>query len=203
MNLLIQNYINQVEKNKPKPKAVTKLTFDELATAWKATGELKYPEYEFDSTSQEIMRMCFSPLTLSKGGVICGSRGIGKTLNLDIFSVINTNLFQIQTQCYEVNEIELNYKVKGADYLDRIIDLPCLVINDAGAESILNDYGTTRNLIADILLLRYRLYQRKGFKTYLTTNMSWEKLGQHYGSKLSDRFKEMFNAIEIIGDSKR
>lgn len=203
MNPLVKNYLNLVEKNKLEQKQIKQMTFQEMAECWVATGKMKTPDYDFDEYAKEIMKLCYSPNTRDKGAVICGMKGIGKTLNLDVFATINTNLFRINTQCYEVGELELNYKKQGADFLDRLAMLPSLVINDAGAENLLNDYGTPRNIVSDILLLRYRAYQKYGFKTYMTTNFSWEALYTHYGTRLASRFKEMFNAIEMRGEDKR
>jgi DNA replication protein DnaC len=84
-----------------------------------------------------------------------------------------------------------------------LTDIPCLIINDAGAENLLNDFGTHRNIISDILILRYRAFQKRGLKTYLTSNMTWKAINEHYGDRLEDRFREMFYKVEIVGESKR
>lgn len=203
MNPIVQNYLKLVEKNKPQKKAIRKLTFEELKECWIATAQLKTENYHFDDIAKDILTLCYSPKTNNKGAVICGTKGIGKTLNMDIFATVNTNLFNVNTLCYEVAELEMNYKANGAVVLERISLAECLVINDAGAENLLNDYGTHRNIVTDLLLLRYRDYQKYGYKTYLTTNFTWSAFCAHYGARLSDRFKEMFNAIELRGDSKR
>jgi DNA replication protein DnaC len=203
MNPIVSNYLKLVEKNKAQPKVIKEMSFNDMAECWIATGKMKTPNYQFDECAKEIMKLCYSPKTRNKGAVICGVKGIGKTLNMDVFATMNTNLFSVNTMCYEVAELEMNYKANGAVVLERISLAPCLVINDAGAENLLNDYGTHRNIVTDILLLRYRQFQKYGYKTYLTTNFSWEAFCTHYGARLADRFKEMFNAIEIRGESKR
>lgn len=203
MNPIIENYIKQVEKNKSN-RIVPVLNPNEIHAAWIKTSELKCDNYVFDEVANEIMKYCYAPQFITKGAIMCGHRGVGKTLNLDIFASMNTNLFRIQTQCFEEREIELNYKIRGAEFLDKLSTLPCLVINDVGLQGNLNDYGTERNLIADILMLRYRLFQKNGSKTYITTNlMNEDKFNEYFGTKLSDRFKEMFNRVELRGESKR
>lgn len=206
-NQLVENYLKLLDKNKLERKPLPKIGFEELSECWKQTGitkaEVDEFEYVFDDTAKDILTICFSPKTQRKGAVICGVKGIGKTFNMDVFATLNTNMFGIQTRCYEVGEIEVMYKLEGAVFLERLMDIPCLVINDAGAENLLNDYGTPRNLIADILILRYRAFQKFKHKTYLTTNKTWKGIKEHYGARLADRFQEMFNAIELKGESKR
>lgn len=201
--LILQNYLKQVELNKPVKPVKPKFTPEQLFAAWDATGKMKLESFELDNASKSIIDFCFNPKYENKGGIIHGSKGIGKTLNMDIFAAVNTNMMKINTECYEVGEIERQYKIKGAVFLEHLEDLPCLVINDIGIEQDLNDFGTLRNIIADIMYLRYRKFQKWGYKTYCTTNLKWDRIQQKYGERLSDRFKEMFYRIEIVGESKR
>lgn len=203
MNQLLQNYLKQLEKNKPQPKVAPTINPKELRECWIATGNTKVESYEYNELADTILKMCFAPERQNKGAVICGSKGIGKTLNMDIFATLNTNMFGVNTKSYEVGEIELMYKIEGANFLESLVDVPCLVINDAGAENLLNDFGTHRNIVSDILLLRYRAFQKRGLKTYMTSNMTWQSINELYGDRLEDRFKEMFYKVEIVGESKR
>jgi DNA replication protein DnaC len=202
-DLILQNYLKQVEINKPVQTVKPKFTPEQLFTAWEVTGKMKLEKFEMDNTSISIIDFCFNPKYTSKGGIIMGNKGVGKTLNMDIFATINTNMLKVNTECYEVGEIERQYRIKGAVFLEHLEDLPCLVINDMGIEQDLNDFGTLRNVIADIMYLRYRKFQKNRYKTYCTTNLKWDKIQAKYGERLSDRFKEMFNRIEILGESKR
>jgi DNA replication protein DnaC len=203
MNQLVENYLKLLENNKPQPKVQRVVSPKELRECWVKTGLTKVENYEYNEIADTILKICFAPDRQSKGAVICGSKGIGKTLNMDIFAAINTHMFGVKTKFYEVGEIELMYKLEGANFLESLTDIPCLIINDAGAENLLNDFGTHRNIISDILILRYRAFQKRGLKTYLTSNMTWKAINEHYGDRLEDRFKEMFYKVEIVGESKR
>ena len=195
---LIQNYIKHIQAQQPTSQRV--YDRNELIEAFKATGKYLQPSYEYDETAVAMMPFLF---TEKKGAVFSGSKGLGKTLNLDIFATINTQLFKIPTETFEVTEIEIKYKANGADWLLKISELPCLVINDIGIESNLNDYGTNRNVIADLLFLRYRQFQKYGKRTFLTANLKRDTIESRYATKLADRFKEMFNFVELKGESKR
>ena len=201
--LILQNYLKQVELNKHVQPLKPKFTPEQLFAAWEATGKLKLESFEMDNTSKAIIDICFNPKYESRGAIIMGNKGVGKTLNMDVFAAINTNMMRVNTECYEVGEIERQYKIKGALFLQHLEDLPCLVINDMGIEQDLNDFGTLRNVVADIMYLRYRKFQKYRLKTYCTTNLKWDKIQAKYGERLSDRFKEMFNRVEVLGESKR
>lgn len=201
MNQIITNYIEHLGK-KAKPK---QRVFDaaELQQVWMFAGSLIDPEYVFDESAKVMFPILFAP-TVSKGACFCGPKGIGKTLNLDIFTQLNTDLMKIETEAWEVTELEIQYKASGALFLERLGKLPALVLNDVGIESVaLNDYGTTRNIVADLLFLRYREFQVNQKRTYLSTNKTWETLKAHYGARLSDRMTEMFLPMQLKGESKR
>lgn len=201
MNQLIKNYLNGLERSVEK-KVERRFSFDELKEVWIETGKTKTPEYEFDNVAEAILRACYI-VPSKKGVVFSGVMAIGKTFNLDIFETINTHLFHIRTECYEVAEIELRYKSRGANFLEELAELPCLVINDVDTQKQLNDFGTIRGVVTDVLLLRYRNFQKKGFKTYLTTNMSMEYVNKEFGDRLESRFKEMFFGVQLKGKGKR
>jgi len=200
MNTILSNYLKHIEKQS-KP-TTAKFTKGEIETAWMAVGRLKRKDYSFDEIAKEITPRLFGQQ--EKGVCFCGSKGIGKTLNMDIFATINTDLLGSITECWEVTEIEVQYKAAGAAFMDHLGKLPALVINDVGIESkTLNDYGTDRNLIADLLYLRYRAFQVHGHKTYITSNSTYASLQTRFGPRLAERMDEMFVAVELKGESKR
>jgi len=73
-----------------------------------------------------------------------------------------------------------------------------LFIDDLGKESLeANNFGTKIQPIADLISLRYDL----GSMTFVTTNYKMETLTKFYGITTTDRFKEMFNIMELGGES--
>jgi DNA replication protein DnaC len=204
-NPIITRYLQHIEKQAQPPKP--RFTKGEIEAAWMAVGRMKKKDYVYDETAKEMTPRLFGQQ--EKGVCFCGSKGIGKTLNLDIFATINTDLLgtgstKIKTECWEVTEIEIQYKATGAQFMAHLGSLPALVINDVGIESkTLNDYGTDRNLIADLLYLRYRAFQVHGHKTYITSNSTYASLQTRFGPRLAERMDEMFVAVELKGESKR
>src|SRR5690606_22636770 len=82
---------------------------------------------------------------------------------------------------------------------NKIVNLPILVIEDLGTENPkFNDYGA-RNLIVDILMLRYIRFQKGLCITHITSNFPRPILEDIYkeNPRFVDRIIEMFN-FEVL-----
>jgi len=151
---------------------------------------------------------------LNKGIYIHGSFGTGKTTLFRIIRKLltlisdrdqfgkkfNPNGFQITS----IEQIIDTYKNDGSlDYFGyRTGSNPLnLCINEFGKNINEKIYGTNANeLINSLFMIRYELFQ-KGYLTHCTSNfhprdMNVEKI-------IADRMKEMFNFVEINGESFR
>lgn len=74
--------------------------------------------------------------------------------------------------------------------------------DELGREPIPSKYfGTEVNVMQYILSIRYEL--RNSCKTFVTTNIRKELIGQVYGEYIADRLNEMFNFVEVKGISRR
>lgn len=63
-------------------------------------------------------------------------------------------------------------------------------------------FGTGLNVIQTILQLRYEV--RNQFRTHMTTNLNPDiDFATVYGEYIANRVKEMFNVIELKGESRR
>ena len=145
----------------------------------------------------------------NKGLILSGGKGIGKTINFQIMCRVIAENTSFYPKMISVKEIQSNYKVnqeqgKGEQYIQSLVDVEFLVIDDLGTEETqLNDFGTKKNLIADILYQRYIGFQRGKSFTYATTNLLHTHLEQIYDPRLIDRMKEMFVFQIVSGESKR
>lgn len=160
------------------------------------------------------MRLGDAHLSPDKGLWIWGDIGTGKSTLIKI----------INRFCYEVRPYEAigrertplpfcliirraidlcdTYAAQGVEGLQRIIGINRLVIDDLGTENRLTShYGTTTNVIADLLLRRYDM--RHDFQTHVTTNLSPAQIMDVYGPRIYDRCGEMFNFISLNGYSHR
>jgi DNA replication protein DnaC len=74
---------------------------------------------------------------------------------------------------------------------------------DLGAESKLNHFGNSVEIMSDIIQLRYSKSRRALCKTFITTNLSPEEARKRYSERVYDRMFEMFNFIKLTGSSRR
>ena len=184
----------------PKKKELT-LPPSEIGKYWNAIGKFKNPKFKPDEITKTMVKCIFES---NKGVLFAGSKGIGKTLNLDIFCKLLNDIYKIKCEAWEAVEIETTYRAQGASFIEDLAKVNCLIINDLGGESmVFKDFGTDRNIIFDLLFLRYRIFQTKGYRTYITTNMGSPQILTRYGDRMFDRFQEMFEYVEIKGASKR
>lgn len=195
----IETYKLNLEKSKYYHiKHLPKVVFSEL---WENTGVKIYPAFTMDENAKKI------GAGLShedrKGTILMGSKGLGKTMGLQIFYNI-LNAWSSNVIYKNVRQVQLDYKRDGLVSFEKLIAIDHLILDDCGTEdSDFSDYGNKKNIIAELLLLRYDEFQMRGKKTYISTNFDKKALLIWYGERLNDRFNEMFDFVVVTGDSKR
>lgn len=151
----------------------------------------------------------------TKGFLLWGGLGVGKSvlirglqryegkINRMCFGCRNDKLgFKFTSAA----EIALLYSEKGMDGIVKYTDrsrMANLAIDEVGREPTdAKHFGTGINVIQTILQLRYEV--RREFITHVTTNLDPDKdFPRIYGDYIADRVKEMFNVIEIKGETRR
>ena len=152
---------------------------------------------------------------LNKGLWIMGGNGTGKTKILKIFSLFGQkryNGFKVY-ECMTISneyatkgDIEkYTYNQQGSYSTQKPADMG---FDELGRETIpANHFGQRLNVMQYILHIRYSLWQSEGIKTYITTNLSTDEVHDLYdGDKdkfISDRCREMFNVVTLLGNSRR
>lgn len=146
-------------------------------------------------------------IDLSKGIYLYGEFGTGKTRTFDIIRKLLAKLFPFNPNGYSIASVELiieHYKSEKnlTKYGFNSNDIPVsLCINEFGKKVNEKHYGTDVNaVIESLFMIRYELYQQ-GKLTHVTSNYSPIELD--YPPIIKDRISEMFNFIEIKGDSFR
>lgn len=144
---------------------------------------------------------------LNKGIYIYGDYGLGKTILmasirklLAIYFPFNANGFL----SVSLEKIIEHYKNTGnvTKYGYGINDNPInLCIDEFGKEMNEKIYGTSAdNVIHSLFMMRYELFQ-KGKLTHVTSNFNPNEI--NIEPIIKDRMAEMFNFIEIKGESFR
>jgi len=141
---------------------------------------------------------------LSKGFMLQGKYGCGKTLIFETYSLLHNHI---------VRKFSLNYPlftfVKSVELQEQIVkQSPSifakrpLIIDEFGRESkMVMDYGNVSRPISELLSLRSDV----GAVTHGTTNFTLATLSsdEFYGGMIGDRLKVMFNFITLKGESRR
>lgn len=144
---------------------------------------------------------------LNKGIYLFGKFGVGKTVMFKIIQKLIAKLFPFNKNGFHITSIEQiidHYKKENNldkfGYREESKPLH-LCINEFGKSINEKIYGTNADaIIHSLMMVRYELFQ-KGKLTHVTSNYNPAKLDVE--PIIKDRLVEMFNVIEITGDSFR
>jgi hypothetical protein len=176
-------------------------------------------QYEIDETNEAIVvNLCkyfagdpsFSG-DLNKGLLLAGGVGVGKTSIMQFFC--RNQIFSYRM--VSCREVEKKFSLNGYESVDTYSDnLPIAVngnpfghqiigycFDDLGTESNSKHFGKEKNMMAEIILNRY---DRKlpYVSTHITTNLTAADIKEQYGTRVTDRLKEMMNIITFGPDVK-
>jgi DNA replication protein DnaC len=163
-------------------------------------------DYVVDDTNRDVINQFYFYLTqdekfigdFDKGFLIYGNNGTGKTLLMETFIKIISELAGKNFTIF--NSRILREQLIEDKNLMKFLENRPLYIDDLGKENLFaNNYGIKETPVMDLLALRYD----KHALTFITTNNDLQYFAENYGVSLADRMKEMFNFFEMKGESKR
>jgi len=149
-------------------------------------------------------------LDCSKGIWFWGSIGTGKSTLMKILAEVQRAADKDRGfKCVNCSELATKYAACGFEAMNESTfnegEKPHPVergFDEVGREPIPAKYfGNDLNIMQHILGMRYEI--RATVKTHVTTNVRKESIPILYGDYINDRLYEMFNFIEIKGESKR
>lgn len=100
------------------------------------------------------------------------------------------NLFKM-TSSKELVEV---YKEGGEAALNEFIQVRNLFIDDIGDEGAIKEFyhkGNKLNVIRHVILKRYEVWTKKGWRTFGTTNLTIEDIADNYDGRVADRLMQM------------
>ena len=151
--------------------------------------------------------------SFTKGLYLGGNFGVGKTWLMRLFQRNNRQVFTLQN----AKAIADLFEAKGEKAMDQFIESPSLPENDAenffhkrmglciddlGTEQVKTHYGNKKNVIGDLIELRYT-NGNTGPMLHVTTNLTGDQLKEFYGPRITSRLRETMNIIDFIGEDLR
>lgn len=167
--------------------------------------ELKIKNYIIDENNTDFLNQFYFWLTLDerfigdfeKGFLLYGGFGNGKTTMLHIIELMCGHFYKKLFEYITTYTIS-NYLINNKDF--EYYKTRPIIIDEIGRENNkILIFGTERHPFEELITLRY---DNKAV-TFGATNLSIEEMYNNYNEYIIERFKAMFNFIEIKGTSKR
>ncbi len=144
-------------------------------------------------------------IDLSKGILLSGPIGCGKTSLMHLIKPFSTSDYKIKT----CREISFEFAKNGYEAINNFTQkqnfqskLTGYCFDDLGTEQQIKHFGNDCNVMAEILISRYEQFVDNKSVTHITTNLSATEIEKVYGNRLRSRMRSMFNLITFPPKSK-
>lgn len=149
-------------------------------------------------------------LDIQKGLFLSGKTGVGKSAHMSI--IRNLLHYKKRYQFKSCIQIALEYMNAGShvmmhygrnyvDFRDPTTINQSYCFDDLGTEDEVKHYGSQANVMGQIILMRYDLFQERGIVTHFTSNLTAQQVEKHYGERVRSRLREMCNWIDYKSNS--
>jgi len=171
-------------------------------------------DYEIDPENEAVIKDLIlyfnndpkSTLDLKKGICLGGNVGSGKTKLMEILQRCKfpEREFGIK-EARDMSELFLNEHYKGINLYGKgavgVYKKLNMMFDDLGAENDINYYGNKVNVMADIIIDRYKHYINSDLMTHLTTNLTKQEIESNYGVRVLSRLRKMMNIVVLGGSA--
>lgn len=145
-------------------------------------------------------------LYLSKGLLLCGGIGIGKSTLLKFFRRNQLASFKV----ISCRDVEADFAMQGDEAMMEYSSNLTIASNsdpfghrqigycfdDLGTEDVSKHYGRFKNVMQAVILNRYDMDLPRNM-THITTNLDVPQIKEKYDPRMIDRMREMFNIIDF------
>lgn len=208
---LVVAYWKSVDQGK---KIVTLSAKEVLSNFKMVASRIAGREFIIDETNERIVialslyfandpRAKSYDIDLSKGLLLLGGVGVGKTLIMKAFALNQNASFRVVRS----RDISYDFADHGFGIVKQYSDITTipqnihgqkqlgLCIDDLGTDEERKHYGDRANALAEIVLNRYDIGMHN--LTHITTNLNANMIEQVYGLRVRSRMREMFNKVNF------
>ncbi len=140
---------------------------------------------------------------LSKGILLLGKNGTGKSTFMKVFSVFSRKIKNkpfVFTSCQSIiDQIDSTKDLSVIPDWYKVSEVEGFCFDEIGKEYVRNIFGSKSDPINQILTQR----ANKNLLTHGTTNLTLNGFKEAYGKDLFSRIHGMFNFFEMTGDDNR
>ena len=130
---------------------------------------------------------------IKKGLLLTGPVGCGKTSFMKLLPHIVP--FERKYVVIPSRNVTFSFNHLGYKTIEDFGDSGYFCFDDLGIEPQGRFFGQDCNVLGEVLLSRYEIFQRHGVKTHGTTNLDADEIEERYGSRVRSRMRSMFNII--------
>lgn len=139
--------------------------------------------------------------TPNKGVIVSGDYGCGKTSAMKALlqhgEMFMNTIFDMNVP-ENVQYLDMSANASGMDYIFNQTN--AVLIDDLGAESLINNYGIKRDLVGEFIC---RLHTRGGIRLFITTNLRGDEIADRYSGRVASRLKDLCVPVRFKGGDKR
>ena len=224
LNSIISKTISAIEKKKKSPKIRQIIMTNQLKNIFNEEAKKYYAQknrfFNVDEKNKNYLNLLCKYFAqdvtfetvhkgeLHKGIFAHGSHGTGKSSSFEILQSISSK-YGLKNLWFPIvhtsTVVEKFNTEKNKDYVIQNYSRGIYCFDDLGAEiegSNIYIFGK-EDIFIRIMEARYNEFLTKGTKTHITSNLRIEDIKKRYGSRVEDRFVEMFNFLELGGNSRR
>jgi len=135
-----------------------------------------------------------------KGILLSGPVGCGKTSMMKLIRHIVPH--QRPYEIIPARNITFAFNHIGYKIIEDYGNGRFYCFDDLGVEPLGTYFGKDCNVLGEVLISRFDLFQKTKICTHITTNLNAEELEERYGKRVRSRMRQMFNLIAFENNTK-
>ena len=142
---------------------------------------------------------------INKGLFLSGKTGVGKTCHIKLVRQFMSYKERFRMKTCQMLALEymdlgspllMQYGRNFVEYIDNNSINQSYCFDDLGTEDEVKQFGTQTNVMGQIIMMRYELFQNRNVLTHFTSNLTAPQIEKYYGDRVRSRLREMCNWIE-------